>query len=349
MRYLLAALLLACASASAQNTNEQPLFGNSPQAQETTEANQRFIETATKAAGSKEAAANLETIRGWQLLKQGDVEAAIQSFNQANLLNPNNADVYWGLGVAMSRQDKFDLAPRLFERALILAPNNARLLADIGVAHARAAIRISQDPIEQAKRLQGALLWFDAAQKLEPGYAVIYANRALALYFLGNFTESWINVEKAEGIDRASVSAKLIANLSNKMSRPISSTAAPTSNTANVQTEAVAAPIEAQQETLAAPAVTPKIVMPKIPYGIPDQPAPAPQADVQKMAASAAQPTAEAQTEAPPSPPAKAVSTQNRRLKLVSDQPARPTSSDKRSCLDLPTNEAVITCVDTRK
>ena len=349
MRYLLVVLLLACASVGAQNINELPLFGETQKSPEAVAADQRFVDSAVKAAGSKESAARLATSRGWQHLKQGDTEVAIQSFNQAYLLQPSNVEVYWGLGVAMTQQGKYDLSVRMFGRALSIAPDNARLLADVGLAHTRAAVGSSQDPIEQAKRLQGAIPWFSAAQKLDPDYALTYANRAVTLYFLGNFTESWANIEKAEALDRASVDPNLIADLSKKLPRPAMSISSSAEDSATVRTESVPAPSEVLQSETPTMPRTSKVVMPKIPQGIPDEPAPKLQIEARPINVAPTKTAPMPVTPEAREPQVEDLSTPKKSLRIVSGQPMRPTGPDKRSCLNLPTNEAIMRCVYPRK
>ena len=380
MRYLLIALLLACASASAQNVNEQPLFGEQPKSEASSNADRQFIESASAAAGSREAAAQLEVTRAWQQLKQGDAEVAIQGFNQAYLLNPKNAEVYWGLGVATTQQGKYDIAVRMFGRALALDPENPRLLADVGLAHARAAVGTSQDPVEQAKRLQGAMPWFDAAEKLDPKYPLVYAKRAVALTLLGHYSEAWANIEKAEALDSASVDPILLEDLSKKMQRPVMTAAKPATETTEIKTEAIVTQPVVQQEALpdtltdAQPEVR-KEVLPqepgtaataRKPQSAPITPAAetaavtptvtaAPTADVMP-AANTAEPKTEPVVQADARPVAVTETvkddtpkTRKKKLRVVSGQPAKVTGSDKRACLDLPNNEAIMRCVYPRK
>ena len=102
MRYLLIALLLTITTASAQNVNDKPAPDSKPQtpgaaapapaatapANATQQAggiDQKFIDAAIKAAGSKEAAARIEITRGWKQLKQGDVEKIVEEGVQEGL------------------------------------------------------------------------------------------------------------------------------------------------------------------------------------------------------------------------------------------------------------------------
>ena len=314
MRLFLAALLMVCAAAGAQPREGHVSPGDPLILRPAEGGDARLAESAARQAGSKEAAANHEVARGWRQLKQGDTEVAIQSFNQAYLLNPNHAEVYWGLGVAMTEQAQYAIAARLFQRALTLAPDNPRLLADVGLAHTRAAIGASTDPIEQAKHLQGALPWFDAAEKLDPSYAAVYANRAVTLYLLERLGESWANIDRAEALDPSSVDPKLVADLSAKMPRPGAMSASAPTDGATVKTEAVTEPPRVQQAEL--------------PAAVPAEEKAAPA----KQAAPATAP--------PPAP---------RSLHVISAEPPSGAGPDKRHCLELPTNEAIMRCVYPRK
>ncbi len=395
MRNLLVALLLVCAASSAQNINELPLFGETPKSQEAVAADQRFIDAAIKAAGSVEVATRMETARGWQLLKQGDTETAIQSFNQAYLLNPHNAEAYWGLGAAATQQGKYDVAARLFDRAYTRDPKNVRLLADVGLARIRAAMGQSKDPIAQTKQMERVLLWFDAAEKIAPTYPLTYANRAVALYILGNFTASWENIQKAEALDHNSVDPRLIADLSKKFPRPATVAAAPAPDTAKVKTGTVIAQANVMQDSPQTSRAMPKTMMPKIAQGMTEDPVPAPEPQPtpeiqptpepqpipeparapepqpapaptpEPQPAPEVQPETQAvlapQVETKPTPqpqpevqPASKVQTEaaptpKKTLRVISGQPARPVGADKRACLDLPTNEAIMRCVYPRK
>ncbi|MEA5097471.1 MAG: tetratricopeptide repeat protein [Burkholderiaceae bacterium] len=252
MRFLSLALSLICVIASAQNINEQPLYGGRSKSPEMIKTDQRLIEAAVKAAGSKEAAAKQAITRGWQYLNQGNTGMAIKRFNQAYLLTPNSAYVYWGLGAASVQQGKFDEGIKLFNRAYALDPKNVRLVADIGMARTRYALSAS-DPGLRAKRLQASLLWLDAAEKLDPSYPLTHANRAIAFYHLGQYAKAWTYIGKAEAIDRNSVDRALLNDLSRKYPRPATRAAASSAAQAAVQTAALpeAAQAPAKKSALA--------------------------------------------------------------------------------------------------
>ncbi len=394
MRYLLIALMLTVASASAQNVNEKPASGEKPPAPAqgtptqgtavpdpaakgsaaqgatapgTAADDQKFIASAIKAAGSKEAAARIEITRGWKQLKQGDLEVAIQSFTHAYVLDPKNVEVYWGLGNAMTQQGKFAAASTYYERAIKIEPQNPKLMADMGLSQTYSAFKSTPKPEEQAKLAKDAMRWFDNAEKIDPNRPVIYAHRAIALYMLGNYAEAWKNVEKAEALERTSVDPAFLADLTAKQARPESKPPAAKSEDAAIKTETVATPPVAQPEK-AQPAsakeqaplpttkLTPQIRDPNAPQQAP-APTAAPLAPVKqaqeekKNDAEQARVTGKTATEdgdeqkAAASEKTPVPAQQEKQLEVVQEKPLPQIGPDKRKCLDLPTQEEIIRCV----
>lgn len=211
MRPLIIALLLVCASVAAQEG--PPVLDVTPAAVAVDG------DAATKEKGTKLESAKLATAGGWQHLRNGDTAASIKLFNTAASLNPNDANAYWGLGVAMAQQRKFDISLQLFERACKLDPNNARLAVDTGLAYTRAAMDDATEPAERKQRLQKALSWFGKAEKLEPSYALTYANRAVTWTHLGDYFAASKDIARAEALDRSSIDPKLVAYLAEKSPR----------------------------------------------------------------------------------------------------------------------------------
>ncbi len=345
MRPLFLALLLGCASFGAQSSSPSPIHHEGGTPQEMIDADRRFVEEAVKAAGTKEEAAKILVTRGWQHLKRGDAATAIKRFNQAASLNPLSSDAYWGLGAATSQKGKFDASIHLFERAFALDPQNAQLVADIGLAYTRHATSNSSDSSERAQGLEKALAWLDKAEKIDPSYALTYANRAIALAHLGDYNKAWANVEQAEKLDKASIDPKLISYLSARQPRPAPATITQVTNPVQVVEANVPMAI-GNDITLAAHQPTPSTTtLPAVSdpdtatvqaTSVPAQPV------VQQLALSEMQP------EAAVAPQAESESAPEKALRVVSGKPSAHKGPDKRECLSLPTNEEIIRCVYPR-
>jgi Tfp pilus assembly protein PilF len=112
------------------------MYGNQPKTPAEKQADQKFIETVTKAAGTREKAAGRMIQRGWEFLSRGDLSTAMKRFNQAWLLTPDDMNVYWGFGAVLSSNGQANEAILMFEKAVSMAPNNPRLLSDVARTYA---------------------------------------------------------------------------------------------------------------------------------------------------------------------------------------------------------------------
>ena len=100
--------------------------------------------------------------------KQYDL--AIEWFAMAIRQNPDVADYFCNLGLALQRKDRLDEAIRCFDRALTLNSDQPEIWFRMG------------ELLQQQKRLDEAILSFDQALKVKPDYREA-ANASGLLYF----------------------------------------------------------------------------------------------------------------------------------------------------------------------
>jgi len=70
-----------------------------------------------------------------KLYQYGDIDGAIQEFNKALIVDPQNVNVHNSLGVCYGVQGKFDLAIDAFETAARLDPKDVMATYNLGLAH----------------------------------------------------------------------------------------------------------------------------------------------------------------------------------------------------------------------
>lgn len=100
----------------AQKADEQlPMYGNAVKTSEEKEADQEFIKETIDLYKSKEKAFSTFIDVGWKNLSENQIEIAIQKFNKAWLLSPNEADSYFGFCMALTLQKKNNEAEKNFE------------------------------------------------------------------------------------------------------------------------------------------------------------------------------------------------------------------------------------------
>jgi hypothetical protein len=89
-----------------KNINEMPLYGGIQKTKKQIDADIKFINESIRIAGSRKKAASELANNSWDAFYRNDFKLAIKRFNQAWLLDPENMEVYWGLGIILDRQKK---------------------------------------------------------------------------------------------------------------------------------------------------------------------------------------------------------------------------------------------------
>ena len=74
-------------------------------------------------------------IRGSAYLYKGEYNCALENFNEAEKLNPKNADAYCGLGYAYINKNEYDCALKNFNEAIKLDPEHADAYCGLGTAY----------------------------------------------------------------------------------------------------------------------------------------------------------------------------------------------------------------------
>ncbi|UCC95575.1 MAG: tetratricopeptide repeat protein, partial [Candidatus Omnitrophota bacterium] len=169
-------------------TNEQPMYGNIPRTAYEQKVDEQFINTVVKQFGSRKTAAKKHIEFAWHYYHNGDSRTAMKRFNQAWLLDPNNAEVYFGFGLLMSEQKRPDEAIDLYTKAIQLNPNYAKAY------HNRALDYCRKGDFNQG------ISDFSKAIKNEPNNGQAYNDRAVAYFEIRENEKSWNGVNMAEEV-----------------------------------------------------------------------------------------------------------------------------------------------------
>lgn len=81
------------------------------------EADRAFIAGATSAFGDRQKASRAWADRGFRVYANGDSKMAMQRFNQAWLLDPENPESYWGFGLILRDRGDLESGRRMMKRA----------------------------------------------------------------------------------------------------------------------------------------------------------------------------------------------------------------------------------------
>lgn len=109
-----------------------PKYGNVIKSKEQIESDIAFIENTMSAFDSRKEASDEMIRRGFKLLYKNDFRTAMYRFNQAYLLDPNNANIYLGYGTIYKIYKQYELSKQQYIEGLKMEPKNHRLLIDYG-------------------------------------------------------------------------------------------------------------------------------------------------------------------------------------------------------------------------
>ena len=164
------------------------------------------------------------TGQGDVLYNQQRYEEALEAYEQAIRLDPNNAKAYTGKGNVLYNLERYDEALEAYDQAIRLDPNDASayigkggLLDDIQLygdaleAYER-AIRLDSnnaracigkgDVLDSLQRYDEALAAYDEAIRLDPNNATVYINKGVALHSLQRYDEALAAYDEAIRLDR---------------------------------------------------------------------------------------------------------------------------------------------------
>lgn len=167
-------------------TNELPMYGSVQRTVEEKQADDEFIRAGIKGAGSREAAAKDMIMVGWEFVGEGDLKTAMKRFNQAWLLTPNSADVFFGFSHILLQQGQSDKAKEMLDKAKLLNSNLAELYYNRGYSY-----------IRRGKFPDKAIEDFNKAIEINPDYSIAYNDRGNAFMAKGNTEQAISDYNKA--------------------------------------------------------------------------------------------------------------------------------------------------------
>ena len=114
-----------------------PEYGNIEKTPEQKEADKSFVDQLlAESNGDRELAAKKMTDLGFRYVYQeADLISAMRRFNQAFLIDPVNAEVYYGYGTVYFILGALEETREQFDKGLQINPEHARMLTDYGITY----------------------------------------------------------------------------------------------------------------------------------------------------------------------------------------------------------------------
>ena len=187
-------------------------------------ADEAFIRDSALRFGSRQAGSDALATQGWAAVRAKQDELAMEHFNQAWLLNPNNYRVFWGFGAVMSGRGRLAEALEHLEKARQLIDDSAQrvaLLCDLGTVYSEYAARLPANrELERAQHFVMANSRFTESLENDPKYAMSWREWAMSLYEQERYSEAWVKVQRARELRAEPFPPEFLQKLSTKMPEP---------------------------------------------------------------------------------------------------------------------------------
>jgi tetratricopeptide (TPR) repeat protein len=194
--------------------NTTPMFGYNPR-HTPNRCDVQFIEDVTR-NGKSRSQASLEVANiGWRALRAKDLDTAIKRFNQAWLLDRDNAPALWGFGVWEAMNERHGKAEDFLRQALAIETRDPGLYVDLG-----RTIMINGAQGNDGAKLREARTLFASAKQLNQNFLQAYVQEAALDVVEGKYADAWQEVVAGERIDAHGVDPDLLAELETRMPRP---------------------------------------------------------------------------------------------------------------------------------
>jgi tetratricopeptide (TPR) repeat protein len=149
--------------------------------------------------------------RGLAYTDTGEYDRAIEDFDLAIKINPNNASAFSGRGRGFAIKGQYDRAIEDYDQAIKLDPKESRVFQNRGIAYGRKG--------EHNRAIED----FDQAIKLKPDYAAAFAERGAAYNEKGQYDLAIEDFQRALALDPRNAAARngfQLAGLSQQFEHP---------------------------------------------------------------------------------------------------------------------------------
>lgn len=204
------------ASVRAVDVRILPLFGERSKSLKQIEDEIRFLNECDQNFPSREEASQFFTARGWDYVSDAQLDTAAYRFNLAHLLNPKNADAFWGLGVVCYQRNQLANAIRMLKQGAALTDTNAVLLTDLATVELEhfQAKHDTTSLTDAREHLQKAVF-------LNPAQASAYARLSQVSYLQTDYRSAWAYLHKAYKLDLSAIDLNYIQELLAKEPDPV--------------------------------------------------------------------------------------------------------------------------------
>jgi tetratricopeptide (TPR) repeat protein len=198
------------------NIHLLPLFGEFDKTDAQKAVDEEFLKACDLNFKTRSEASEFFATRAWEYLQEGEKDTATYRFNLAYLLDDENSEVFWGLGVIAYQNEKYEQAISLMNRGLeIDDDDNVTLIVDLSTVY------ITCFTVDAEKEdLTKAFQLLNKALKKQPECANAYMQLSLAQLLNGDIEEAWKNFHQGYDLDPNNASVEILEALLAKKEDP---------------------------------------------------------------------------------------------------------------------------------
>lgn len=161
-----------------------------------------FIREIDRSASDRKSAARKAIRRAWEFYEGGDPKTAMKRFNQAWLLDPNDAEVFLGFASLMSEKGQTEESIRFNRKALSLNPRYEMAMTNLARGYIRKAMKLGAiavapgppgkeyfDCLNEAEDLLAVASRISVSDDKELSY--VYYKWAVVLAMRNDFRGAW--------------------------------------------------------------------------------------------------------------------------------------------------------------
>lgn len=196
--------------------NYLPLFGEYLKTENQQLEDQMFISDCDKNFKNRVEASDFFAKMGWEYLAEGNKNLAIHRFNLAWLLDNENPDAFWGLGVVEYQSGSAQKAAKWMKRGIEINDQpNVSLMVDLATVYISCSVEKSsrEDLIKAYELLYKAIA-------LQPEYTNAYMQLTVANIVENKIDEAWENFHKGYNLAPEEVSLDVLTELLNRKADP---------------------------------------------------------------------------------------------------------------------------------
>ncbi|GAB2636495.1 hypothetical protein GCM10027035_32720 [Emticicia sediminis] len=198
------------------NIHLLPLFGEFEKTDAQKAVDEEFLKACDLNFKTRSEASEFFATRAWEYLGEGEKDTATYRFNLAYLLDDENSDVYWGLGVIAYQNEKYAQAIDLMNRGLeIEDDDNVTLIVDLSTVYIKCfTVDAEKEDLRKAFEL------LTKALTKQPESANALMQLSLAKLLNEEIDEAWERFHQGYELDPDNASVEILEGLLAKKEDP---------------------------------------------------------------------------------------------------------------------------------